>query len=98
MRFGTRFYLSPLSFLRPTFPELRRTGRAGAFFDGYQGLKPQAQSCSPFGTKLRTSVEVLPRAPSFAVPNRNEKIKEGAKFSRLILSGSVVNIERKEFV
>jgi hypothetical protein len=28
-----------------------RPFRAGRLFDRYLGLKPQAQSCSPFGTK-----------------------------------------------
>ena len=48
--------------LRPLFPELRRTSRAGPYCQCVLGLKPQAQSYSPFGTKNSTqhqSVGVL---------------------------------------
>jgi hypothetical protein len=37
--------------LRPLFPELRRTSRARPYCQCVLGLKPQAQSYSPFGTK-----------------------------------------------
>ena len=37
--------------LCPLFPELRRTSRARPYCQCVLGLKPQAQSYSPFGTK-----------------------------------------------
>ena len=40
----------PFSFFVPSARKLRRTGRAGAYFNRYLGLKPQAETSSPFGT------------------------------------------------
>jgi hypothetical protein len=46
--------------LRPLFPELWRTSREDRYCQYVLGLKPQAQSCSPFGTKNSTQPNIRP--------------------------------------
>src|SRR5260370_29483076 len=47
---------APLSLLRPTFPELRRAGRAHLFSTSHPGLKPWAMIFSRFAANQGTLI------------------------------------------
>src|ERR1700733_3219662 len=62
-------FLSPLSSFRSLLPELRRTSRAGLYCQFVLGLKPQAQSYSPFGTKKSIRSKYLSTFPNPPPPH-----------------------------